>query len=181
MKKQARRDSIIKAAVQVFINKGYQGATTSDIAREAQISEVTLFRYFDTKRQLFEVAIQPLIVSSLEQTMSQTADFNPHKKLKHLISERIELISLHKDVIKLVLMEEQINSEITEFDFIGKIKGLMTQALHDSGIRISNEEISLRLILGGLISFLYIPSQSQKEIDSFVEQLVDTILALGER
>lgn len=48
---------IIDAAMQLFYEQGYKGTTTKAIAERAKISEVTLFRYFHTKEELFFAVI----------------------------------------------------------------------------------------------------------------------------
>src|SRR5213595_2961705 len=51
--KEVRRDEIIDAAQQVFAERGYQGASTEEIARRAGISQPYVFRLFGTKKDLF--------------------------------------------------------------------------------------------------------------------------------
>lgn len=46
------RDRLLKAAITVFSTEGYVGAATREIARLAGVSEVTLFRHFQSKEQL---------------------------------------------------------------------------------------------------------------------------------
>src|ERR1700736_6979645 len=48
---------ILTAAVRVFSRDGFQGATTREIAREAQVNEVTLFRHFRTRDELVRETI----------------------------------------------------------------------------------------------------------------------------
>jgi AcrR family transcriptional regulator len=48
-----RRQAIVEAALRVFVAGSYSGATTSDIAREAGVSEPILYRHFDSKRELY--------------------------------------------------------------------------------------------------------------------------------
>jgi transcriptional regulator, TetR family len=45
-----RQWQILDAATKVFAEKGYEASRTSDIAKEADIAEGTIFRYFKTKR-----------------------------------------------------------------------------------------------------------------------------------
>jgi AcrR family transcriptional regulator len=42
---------IIDAAIKVFSEKGFEGATTSEIAQEAGVAEGTIFRHFSTKKR----------------------------------------------------------------------------------------------------------------------------------
>ena len=48
-----RRSAIIDAALRVFSEGSYAGATTADIAREAGVSEPILYRHFGSKRDLY--------------------------------------------------------------------------------------------------------------------------------
>ncbi|RPF21380.1 TetR/AcrR family transcriptional regulator [Myceligenerans xiligouense] len=50
---EARRLVIIDAALTVFAERGYDGATTAAICREARIGSGTLFHYFPTKLAIF--------------------------------------------------------------------------------------------------------------------------------
>src|SRR5436309_3751047 len=51
--KEARREEILDAAQTVFAERGYQGASTEEIARRAGISQPYVFRLFGTKKELF--------------------------------------------------------------------------------------------------------------------------------
>jgi AcrR family transcriptional regulator len=48
-----RRSAIIAAALHVFSDGSYAGATTAEIAREAGVSEPILYRHFSSKRELY--------------------------------------------------------------------------------------------------------------------------------
>jgi len=51
--KMLRRDRIVLAAAKLFANQGYHGTSTRQIARLAEVSELTLFRHFSDKESLF--------------------------------------------------------------------------------------------------------------------------------
>jgi len=51
------RQRIIEAAERVFSRDGFQGATTREIAREAGVNEVTLFRHFRSRDELLRQTI----------------------------------------------------------------------------------------------------------------------------
>ena len=48
-----RRQAVLDAACRVFSKSSYRGATTAEIAREAEISEPILYRHFGSKRDLY--------------------------------------------------------------------------------------------------------------------------------
>jgi len=51
-------DRILDAALKVFASEGYAGATTRKIAQEANVSEMTLFRKFQSKENLLKEVLQ---------------------------------------------------------------------------------------------------------------------------
>ena len=51
------REKILRAAVAVFAEVGFRGATTRRIAQEAGVNEITLFRHFGSKDKLLHEAI----------------------------------------------------------------------------------------------------------------------------
>ena len=48
-----RRQEVILAAIKVFSEKNYNKATTAEIAREARVSEGTIYKHFASKKELF--------------------------------------------------------------------------------------------------------------------------------
>ena len=51
-KSLTRKDQILQAAERVFARKGFHDATISDVAREAKVSEATIYEYFLSKEEL---------------------------------------------------------------------------------------------------------------------------------
>jgi TetR/AcrR family transcriptional regulator len=56
-----RRELLLDAARAEFVRRGYAGAKTKDIAEATGVTEAMLYRFFDSKQQLFEAAVtEPL-------------------------------------------------------------------------------------------------------------------------
>jgi Transcriptional regulator len=51
-KKARTRQVIADAAARLFAQRGYEQVAVSDVAREAEVSEQTVYNYFQTKEQL---------------------------------------------------------------------------------------------------------------------------------
>jgi AcrR family transcriptional regulator len=64
-KKARTRRTIADAAARLFAERGYEHVAVSDVAREAEVSEQTVYNYFQTKEQL---------VSDLDQTFQDELD-----------------------------------------------------------------------------------------------------------
>lgn len=174
MKKEERKVQILDSALQVFINKGYHRSTTLDIAKEANISEVTLFRYFNSKKEIFQQAVEPIIMNQFQQTLNSTSSLNSREKLKFILEERLKFISKNHQVIKLILMESQFNSEIAEFDYINKITLIFKDILEKSNLN-SDNNLTLRLLVGSFLSYLYLPEIDNDKIENYVNSIIDCL------
>lgn len=51
--------SILHAAIEVFSEKGYAAAATSEIAQKAGVAEGTIFRYYKTKKIYCSPSLAP--------------------------------------------------------------------------------------------------------------------------
>lgn len=56
--KEARRQEILMAALDLFIKKGFGGTRITDIAKAVNMSTGLLFHYFDSKEKLYEALIE---------------------------------------------------------------------------------------------------------------------------
>ncbi|HUM03749.1 MAG TPA: TetR/AcrR family transcriptional regulator [Thermoanaerobaculia bacterium] len=54
---EAKRAVILRAATDVFARKGFHDVLTEEIAREAGVGKGTLYRYFQTKDDLYYAAV----------------------------------------------------------------------------------------------------------------------------
>ena len=82
------RQRILDAAARTFSNEGIQGATTRQIARQAGVNEVTLFRHFKSKEQLLGAVLQ----RGLE---SEIALMNEHSSWKENLRQSMENYARH--------------------------------------------------------------------------------------
>jgi AcrR family transcriptional regulator len=107
VKRRPARDRILEAALKVFSRNGYLGATTREIAREAGVAELTLFRHFQTKEGLFDSVLKESSVLPALKELMPRAEELPYRDALALIArsfldrlvERADLVRiLHSEV-----------------------------------------------------------------------------------
>jgi AcrR family transcriptional regulator len=102
------RDKILDTALRLFSKEGYLGATTREIAREAGIAEVTLFRHFASKEALFEEVInRNSFLPALKGTLPEIRDLSYEEALTVIARRFIETLILKKDLIRIMNSEMQ--------------------------------------------------------------------------
>jgi len=101
-------EKIIEAAKELFSTKGYAATTTKDIASLAGISEVTLFRHFENKRNLFQVALHGSFQSEkLLQFFNSEVEYDLDKDLKKLSKYLYDLYESNGPMIKMMLKDTE--------------------------------------------------------------------------
>ena len=90
-----RKTQIIQAALEVFIEKGYDAANVADVAQKAGVSQGTIYHYFPSKDDLFWAAYEAWEVQSLYSEIQQALDASqsPTEQLRTLakiVGERMK-------------------------------------------------------------------------------------------
>jgi AcrR family transcriptional regulator len=65
-KKRQTRAAIRQAALKLFLKRGYDSTTTSEVARAADVSIATLFNYFPSKESLLGDDFEPVFIHYLQ-------------------------------------------------------------------------------------------------------------------
>ena len=176
MNKGERRTQILNAAMTVFVKKGFTASTTLEIAKAANVSEVTLFRHFASKQEIFLAGIEPILLSTLEGSISLSADLDPAEKLEYILSERITLISRNCQVVKLILSEASLLSAIDSESFMSRIIQTLQNVLVLIGVPKQGEAFVLRILMGSILSFIYMPQTGEESIRAFARQVAAMVL-----
>jgi AcrR family transcriptional regulator len=77
-----RRRAIVDAALRVFSEGSYAGATTADIARAAGISEPILYRHFASKRELYFACLDEAWEQIRARIEAQIEELGPEEGLR---------------------------------------------------------------------------------------------------
>jgi len=64
--KETKRQDIIRAAVELFSRKGFRGTTTRDLAGHADVNEAIIFRYFNSKQDLYRAILEEKLTEGRE-------------------------------------------------------------------------------------------------------------------
>ncbi len=103
--KNGAEERIVAAAVQLFSRQGFQGTSTREIARLADVNEGTLFRHFARKIDLFWAAVHSQVVRvrlgrELERALAD--DIAPTNVFPLLFEFIITVAFYHSELMRLL-------------------------------------------------------------------------------
>ncbi|MGN7395922.1 TetR/AcrR family transcriptional regulator [Peribacillus frigoritolerans] len=96
--RQASKEKIRAAAMELFIKQGYYATSISDIAKQAGISKGLLYNYYKGKEELLSEMVEARIKEVVE-VMEEAFTLNtPREQLEHIINGAIDNIHQKPEV-----------------------------------------------------------------------------------
>lgn len=155
-------DRIFNGVVSVFTQKGLQ-ATTQEVAKEAGVAEVTLYRRYSTKENLFITAIKHVLDQKFHSHILEIAkEESTEMFFIKIIEDRLEILSKNYELVKM-LLSESLRGNLTDDVNLPKLifdslkKGLEYHfKLNDQSVDI---DFCARQLGGILLSYIVLPNE----------------------
>lgn len=108
---KARREEILKAATRIFAQKGYHGASMSEIAKEAEFSTGSLYNFFKNKEELYFTLLVEKI-EGLETQVSVVFESNADvdQKLRLWLDKILSYFEVERDFFR-IFVEQRTQFE----------------------------------------------------------------------
>jgi AcrR family transcriptional regulator len=103
---EVRKQQIIEASLKIISEKGLGSLTTAEIAKEIGISEATIFRHFNSKKEIMEETskfIQRTLLDGAGRI--QNKPLHPLEKLKEMTKFHLNLIKTNQGFPQIVFWE----------------------------------------------------------------------------
>ena len=120
LKKNKRKQDLLKIAYNMFLSKGYKNTSIDDIIHEAQIAKGTYYYYFESKEKTLEEVINMMIneeVARAKEILNMSISI-PEKLVGIITSlhPKIEEQEIQNTLNKKenIIMHEKINNRIIE-------------------------------------------------------------------
>ena len=157
---------LLAATLKMISLKGYLGTTTREIASEAGVTEVTLFRHFGSKEKLFEEMLKrysflPELIVLLPELENNSADY---KDGLTIIGIRFfETLKERKSLVRIMTCEIQVYPEkvkVVHNRFIDEMVHLLADYFsirQNKGLlRKFNSQTAAKAFLGMIFSFFHV-------------------------
>ena len=125
----------LESAIKLFAKQGYNGTSTLQIAKEAGVSQATVFKYFKTKEELLYSIIVPVIPKLFSSFLGRVKKANSVQELiSYVVRDRFEFLEENRNTVRIVFSELLTNEELKkqllfsiskifeEFDIVALLK-----------------------------------------------------------
>jgi AcrR family transcriptional regulator len=180
------RTRLIEAATKVFVTAGLTGATTREIARVAEVNEVTLFRHFQNKEQLLAAVITEAIALQ-SQALAHDDDWtqNLYVDLKNYARLCNQMMEEHENLIRTFIGEAKRHPQAARLILYETDKSLREQLVvylqksQDRGAVSSDIDLKasvdsfMGMLLHGILRFSDIPTTLDYSRECYIETCVN--------
>ena len=125
----------LESAIKLFAKQGCNGTSTLQIAKEAGVSQATVFKYFKTKEDLLYSIIVPVIPKLFSSFLGRVKKANSVQELiSYVVRDRFEFLEENRNMVRIVFSELLTNEELKkqllfsiskifeEFDIVALLK-----------------------------------------------------------
>ncbi|MGD9567022.1 MAG: TetR/AcrR family transcriptional regulator [Sedimentibacter sp.] len=182
MKEEDTRERILNAARDVFSKKGYTGSTTKEISLVAEVAEITLFRHFETKNNLFCETISKFIVKPMLNFSTINTKVNSEQVIQKIIEERTYTLRKNRELFICTLYEAQLNDEIKEMlkSIFSKVFDEIIHHMGDGDLKSGEKTIEYiaQIILSTIVGLIIFESLTGSDTFKDSKKLYETIKTL---
>lgn len=110
-------ESIEQAAIQEFLEKGFQGASLRQIVKNAGVTTGAFYGYFSSKEALFNALVEPhaaALMGRFMEAQTSFAELPEEEQVSHMGDESgnyvrwmVDYICQHRDPVKLLLTRSE--------------------------------------------------------------------------
>ena len=132
------KDSIKRAAQELFRKFGYHKTSVNEIAKKAKIAKATIYKYFDSKEAVLHALLMDYIKVSVDELIhTNTPDMGEEEQLNNLIMKTCRLsYTICNEFIGWDFIRESTNSQISPIltsDQQQKWQQMQTQHMRPQG------------------------------------------------
>jgi outer membrane protein TolC len=152
------KNRILDAAIRVFAETGYRGATTRRIAQVADVNEVTLFRHFGSKEELLQQALQQVSLEEADIALPEEP-VDPERELTTWARTQHAHIMRMSSVIRTCMGESEEHPELARCaqnrpmrvanELSGYLKKLQKRGLADAHLDVPT---ATAMLMGALFN-----------------------------
>lgn len=191
---QEKREAILKAAIEEFYSKGYEGSSMDTVSKEANVSKATVYNHFKNKEELF-IAIANILQERFEESFKYTyvKDKDIEEQLRDIAKKEMDFLNFEENIkliqIMTVVMIQKNEVglkllEIAKDDCMIMTSNWFEEAKKDGKLEFDSATFVSRQFIGMIKSFAFFPQLygapilGKDEENEVIEKSIDMVKAL---
>jgi len=166
---------ILNAALKVFSEKGYNGARTRIIAERSGFTEMTLFRKFETKENLFNRVLSEnkhKIMEDVDSLLVMDDEENdPKNQFRTLILNLVDLVDKNFEYVNIIIYErEKIPDSVSKI-FVSLLANYLDKILPEKKV----DHTVLAFMILSFLYFIILNKKTEKkflDLDQAIEEFI---------
>lgn len=180
---QLKRERILEEARQLFFEKGYQGTTLDEVARQLEVTKPFIYSHFSNKAALLgEISERGTAMCLAAVTRAHEAKGDPETRLRRAIIDFCQVVIDHQANIAVYFREQQYVPEASaerisqmQGEFDQKLTAILREGAEQGAFKIADVKIAT-LAIGGMISWMFNWYRANGRLSD--QELKETMLAL---
>ena len=181
-----KEERIIKSAIDVFLEKGIEKSTVSEIVKKAEIAQGTFYLYFDSKLSVMPKIAEVMVNKMIDELSKNVSGETIEEEIKSVIDIIFTLTKEYKSLTTLIY------AGLTQTQYVGNwekiyaplyhfIESLLIKRKENGEIRETlNTTFTSKILIGTIEAvaeqmYLYDDS-SEKKANEYKEELLKFIL-----
>jgi TetR/AcrR family fatty acid metabolism transcriptional regulator len=182
-----KRDAILRAAIDVFAERGYFNAQVADIARAAGVAAGTVYLYFRSKDDLLISIFEKTMKERLAEGRAAVADVaDPAERLRQFARLHLGMLGRDRNLAIVFQVElrqsvkfmERFSSTLLR-DYLGQIRAAIEHGQNTGIFRKDLNATAVAKVFFGALDEMatnWILSRRRYSLESDAETIVDIVL-----
>ena len=149
-----RRESLINAAIAVFIEKGFHNATVRDIGRAANMTQGTIYNYVSSKDDILYMVCDRIVAEYNEQARrALDTSHEPAERVRSAVRAISQVMYRHRREILLIYQDSHLLDKRSRRvilarveEFIGMFERIVTDAARELGVPLPYPHLSANML-----------------------------------
>lgn len=187
---QLKQAQILRGALEIFLQQGYEGTSMDRVAAAAGVSKITIYKHFQDKEGLFTALIEQVTTQRFEAVFGQLSQEDPPELVLRQVATRLlDLLAVDEeylDFLRLIIGESGRFPALAQLFFRAlpqRVWGVLGDYFEQHPeLGHTNPEAAARIFTGTLMSYVItqkllhgqtiLPMNQTVMIDNLIELIV---------
>lgn len=164
--------NLLNTVLNVFIEKGFTDTSTRELAERAGIAELTLFRKYGTKKELFSKAVMNYLTLHVVTEFDFSQDTSMEQSLARLLTERYQFVAKGHAVIRMLIAETLLHTWPEEFNVLNQMHTKNRHIIAECAKfhKIELDDLTISTMMNGFMMSDIIQSQHNPSYWSYTDE-----------